>query len=63
MLIIKVDDFNAAMNVLKIKGVELLHDGSQQAAVGIYAAFRNSFGSYINGWKYTDPEDKKVHIR
>jgi hypothetical protein len=44
-----VDDLNAAMNVLKVKGVALLHDGSQQTAVGIYAVFRDPF-EVVHEW-------------
>ena len=43
-LVIQVDDLVASMDVLKTKGVEFLHDTPQQAAVGIYAAFRDPFG-------------------
>ncbi|MFC1725868.1 VOC family protein [candidate division KSB1 bacterium] len=44
-LVIKVDDLSTKMADLKNKGVELIHSEPQNAAVGIYAAFRDPFGN------------------
>lgn len=43
-LVIKVDNLASAMNYLKDKGVEFIHNTPQQAAIGIYAAFKDPFG-------------------
>jgi catechol 2,3-dioxygenase-like lactoylglutathione lyase family enzyme len=43
-LVFEVSDLSAAMDYLMNKGVEFLHDMPQQAAPGIYVAFKDPFG-------------------
>ncbi len=43
-LVIEVEDIGCAMNSLKAKGVEFIHEVPQKAAVGLYAAFKDPFG-------------------
>ena len=43
-LVIQVDDLVSAMEYMKSKGVEFIHETPQQAAPGIYAAFKDPFG-------------------
>ena len=43
-LVMQVDNLNATINYLKEMGVEFIHNTPQQAAIGIYAAFKDPFG-------------------
>lgn len=45
LLNIQTESLATAMEVLKAKGVEFVHDTPQPCPVGVYAAFRDPFGN------------------